>query len=139
MHNWSALATRAADLAETLVALGRDDEAEQWSLTAQTRALADDLTVQPLWRAARAKVLANRGLFPGAEQLARKAVSLAEATDALNQRARVRLDLAHVLERAGRAEEAAAEVEEAVALYTAKGNVVAAERARSAADPRLVT
>jgi DNA-binding SARP family transcriptional activator/tetratricopeptide (TPR) repeat protein len=131
MRNWSALATRAADLAEVLFALGCVREAEQWSTTAERRAQAEDMSVQPLWRGVRAKLLADRGVLPEAERLARRAVGLADGTDALNQRARVRLDLAHVLRRAGQGREASDAVEEAVGLYAEKGNVVAAKRART--------
>jgi hypothetical protein len=134
MGNWSALSTRAADLAEALFRLGRLDEAEAAAVTAEAHAQEDDLTVQPLWRGVRAKVIAARGLS-GAESLARDAVALAERTDALNLRARVRLDLAEVL--ADRPADAAAEVEEAVRLYERKGNTVAAERARAAAADRV--
>jgi hypothetical protein len=95
------------------------------------------MTVQPLWRGVRAKVLAARGELLEAEQLARKAVALAEGTDALNQRAKVRLDLAHVLRLGGGPPEAAAEVEAAVALYRAKGNEVAATRAEGALEHRV--
>jgi hypothetical protein len=134
MGNWSALSTRAADLAEALFRLGRLDEAEAAAATAEAHAQEDDLTVQPLWRGVRAKLLAARGLA-GAEALAREAVALAERTDALGLRAKVRLDLAEVI--ADRPDEAAAEAEEAVRLYERKGNAVAAERARTAPADRV--
>ncbi len=41
------------------------------------------------------------------------------------------LDLAEVLELAGRREEAAVELEKALALYERKGNLVLAERSRA--------
>jgi tetratricopeptide (TPR) repeat protein len=131
MHSWGPLSTRAADLAEALYALGRYDDAERWSRTAEAHAGSDDLSVQPLWRAVRAKVLARRGMFAEAEALAREAAQLAESTDALNLNGKVLLDLAEVLRLAGRADESASTAAKAARLYERKGNVVAGRRARA--------
>jgi tetratricopeptide (TPR) repeat protein len=132
MRNWSALSTRAADLAEVLFRLGRTDDAASWAATAERHGQPDDLTVQPLWRGVRAKVLASRGRYDEAERLGREAVALAERTDALNQRAKVRCDLAFVMRATGRGAEADAEIERAIALYDRKGNLAAAADAAGA-------
>jgi alkanesulfonate monooxygenase SsuD/methylene tetrahydromethanopterin reductase-like flavin-dependent oxidoreductase (luciferase family) len=67
-----------------------------------------------------------------AEALAREAVELARSTDFLNAQGDTLVDLAEILSLAGRPAEAAAALDEAVALYERKGNVVSASRARSA-------
>ena len=93
-----------------------------------------DIDAQYRWRAVRAKVLARRGDYAAAEALAREAVALTAGTDWLNTRAEVHLDLAEVLQLAGRSGEAIAAVDEALRLYEAKENVVAARRARARRD-----
>ena len=87
------------------------------------------------WRSARAKILARRGDLDDAERLAREAVELVAETDVLNMRAYVLVSLAQVLVAADRAEEAAEPAAEGVRLYEAKGNVVAAEKARAVVAP----
>ena len=62
--------------------------------------------------------------------MACEAVRLARETDALNQHGEVLLDLAEVLRLSGRPEEAATRVEEALALFRRKGNVVATGKAQ---------
>jgi len=78
--------------------------------------------------AARARVAAHRGDPVEAVGLARRGVELADQSDNLNLRARVWLALAEVLRANGNHPEADGAVAEALRLYEAKGNVVAAER-----------
>ena len=54
-----------------------------------------------------------------------------KASDDLSQRGDALVNLAFVLERAGRADDAADALREALALYERKGNVVAAAQART--------
>jgi hypothetical protein len=61
-----------------------------------------------------------------AERLAREAVLLGEKTDMLNWRGCALADLGEVYLLAGRLEEGRAQLEQAVALYELKGNLVAA-------------
>jgi hypothetical protein len=74
-------------------------------------------------------VLARRGELEKGERLAREAVTLAEETDMLNAHAGALIDLSEVLTLAGL--NAQAELEQALALYERKGNLVMAERTRS--------
>jgi class 3 adenylate cyclase len=74
-------------------------------------------------------LLARRGEFHEGERLAREAVALAEETDMLNAHADALIDLAEVLTLAD--QDGRAELEQALALYERKGNLVMAERARS--------
>jgi len=117
------------NLAHSLLGLGRDDEAEQWLERAREAAPSDERLPQMLSRQVRGKVLARRGGFREGERLAREAVALAEETDMLNAHADALLDLAEVLALAG--QDARAELEQALALYERKGNLVMAERTRS--------
>ncbi len=71
--------------------------------------------------------------YPGGrhiERLAREAVALAEGTDYVGARAAALIDLAEVLRRAGKDEEAVATAERALELYEGKGDIARASRAR---------
>jgi tetratricopeptide (TPR) repeat protein len=116
------------NLARALIELGRDDEAEQW-LERGREHVSEERLPQILWRQARGKLLARRGELEEGERLAREAVAVAEETDMLNVHADALLGLADVLVLAGR--DARAELDEALALYERKGNLVMAERTRS--------
>jgi ATP/maltotriose-dependent transcriptional regulator MalT len=94
----------AAGLAQALHAQGRDDEALAFTEDSEQTAAPDDVQAQALWRAVRARVLRK-------PELAREAVELARGTDDPNLLAMALL--------------AAGEVDEAAALYRAKGNVAA--------------
>ena len=132
-REWSHLATTAAELADALYAQERFDEADEWTRTAERHAASDDLGAQFAWRSVRAKVVAHGGFIDEANQLAQQATELVDRTDALNQRANVRLDRCRVLLLAGRPDEAATVAAEAAQLYEWKGNVVSAYRASAIA------
>jgi tetratricopeptide (TPR) repeat protein len=119
-----------SQLAESLYALDRLDEADESARTAEALAPSDDVSSQMLWRQVRAKVLVRRGEHAKAEQLACEAVSLAGETDMLNWHGNALADLAEVYVIAGRAEDAREQLEQALSLYEQKGNVVAAARTR---------
>jgi len=131
MGEKGSLSTRSALLAQVLCALERYDEAEEWSRRSEELAASDDVATQMLWRRARARVLAHRGELTEAERLMREALALLKQTDMLNDQADARMDLAEVLEVAGKTDEAGAALEQALALYERKGNLVTAERARA--------
>jgi class 3 adenylate cyclase/tetratricopeptide (TPR) repeat protein len=126
------LGTRLGCLAEAIYAQGRYDEAEAMSERAEELGAPDpsDRDAQFRWRAVRAKVLAQRGEYVAAEIIAREALALIENTDWLNARGGAHVDLAEVLQLAGRTDEALAELREALRLYEAKENDVAALRTR---------
>jgi tetratricopeptide (TPR) repeat protein len=117
------------NLAQALLGLGRDDESEQWLERGRETAPSEERIPQMLSRQARGKVLARRGELEEGERLAREAVALAEETDMLNAHADALVDLAEVFELAG--QDSRAELEQALALYERKGNLVMAERTRS--------
>src|SRR6202011_69997 len=107
-------------------AQGHFAEAEEICERAEAGTAHDpsDIDAQYRWRAVRAKVLARRGDFDAAETLARGAVTLVAGTNWLNSRAGVQMDLAEILQQAGRRDDARAAVEEALRLYEAKENLV---------------
>ena len=127
-------ATLDAVLADVLFRQGRDEEARRFAEQSRTISATDDLDAQPRWRAALARILSSRDEHAEAEQLARQALALVEPLDFIGLKADVHDVLGEVLARAGRADEAAAAVEQAIALHERKGNVVSAARSRSVLD-----
>src|SRR6185503_14164329 len=116
----------AALLGRALLALGRAAEAE--AISHESEALAgDDLQAAIAWRGVRAEALARRGEHAAAVELARAAVEIAAATDALLDHADARLALAAALRAAGRNDDAAAEERRAKELWEAKGATLLAE------------
>ncbi len=117
-------------LAASLYALERLDEAQECTRTAEELAPSDDVSSQMVWRQVRALIVARRGHHERAQQLAQEAVSLAKATDMLNFHGNALADLAEVYALSGHADEAREQLEQAIVLYDQKGNLVAAARAR---------
>jgi ATP/maltotriose-dependent transcriptional regulator MalT len=117
----------AALLAEVLYRQECHDEAKRFVDRGEETAAPDDLAAQIAWRKVRAKILAATGRLEDAEALARRAVSLAGETDWSNDHAAACVALGEVLHKRGRPHEAEMAIREALALYEAKGNTVAAE------------
>ncbi len=126
----SLLSTAAGKLAQALYALDRLEEADAWAGRAAELGASDDALTQMLWRQVRAKVLARRAEYAEAERLVREAVAVCEETDMLDAQGDVYADLAEVLLLAGKADEAAAALEQALERYERKENVVMAGRTR---------
>jgi class 3 adenylate cyclase len=126
------LASVAAQLAETLVADGRYEEAARFAATSERAAASDDIHAQISWRVARAKASAGLGAAERAEAVAREAVDLATSTDSPYFAAEALEALVAALAAAGREADADAAAADAIELYEAKGNVVAAERVSAA-------
>jgi len=119
------LATTAATLARAMAAQGPDryDEATHMIAISQEVGADDDLSTQAVGQGVMARILADRGHFHDAEELARSAAALAEQTDLLSERADTLLDLAHALAAAGRLAEAHDVGMQALDLYHRKGNL----------------
>ena len=130
MGDSGLLATTTAMLAQTVYAQGKLEEAESLCAQAATSAAPDDIVTQVIWRSVRAKILAHDGPSEAGEALARQAVEMIESTDLLSHHGDALLDLADVLRSSKRIDEARDHVRGGLALYEAKGNVVAASRAR---------
>ena len=117
------------NLAQALLALGRDGEGEQWLERGIETAPSDERLPQMLWRQVRGKLLARRGELQEGERLVREAVALTAETDMLNAHTNALVDLAEVRALAGR--DARDELEQARVLYERKGSLVPAQRTRS--------
>ena len=126
----SFLSTYAPLLGRSLCALGRHDEAEPLARLGRELGDEQDASTQALWRQAQALVHARRGNHTQAEQLAREAVAITERTDALNNQGDALCDLAEVLQAAGRSDEAAAALAQALARYEQKNNLAMAAQVR---------
>ena len=131
MGEMSFLSSAAANLGRALVALGRPEEAEMWTIRSEEAASSEDLPSQVGWRSARAKVLAERGSFDEALRLAHEAVDLAERSDGPAFTGEAALDLAEVLQLADERRERKVRLEQALELFEQKGVVRQAEQART--------
>jgi class 3 adenylate cyclase/tetratricopeptide (TPR) repeat protein len=127
-------ATIAGMLARALVEQGRDDEARALAETLDEIAAPDDMSAQILHRTVRGLLLARSGDLEEADRLTGEAVAIAGRTDWLVDRADALMARGEVLRMAGRADDASAAFHKAFDLYTRKGNVVSAERARAVVD-----
>jgi tetratricopeptide (TPR) repeat protein len=122
------LSTMAALLSRLVRDQGRDDEALALSKTAEEATAADDVESQALWRSIRAPIIARAGNVALAEELAQAALDMVRRTEAPGMQADALTELASVLQLAGKTHEARQAIDEAIALYAAKGNVVSAAR-----------
>jgi tetratricopeptide (TPR) repeat protein len=124
------LSSITPDLIEAVYLQERYREAfeltERWP--AERLTVKEDVDAQAGWRRVRGKVLSRLGEFQEAERVAREAVAISSSTDYLDLGARSLADLGEVLRLAGRPEEAAAALAEAVRLHEAKGNMVELRR-----------
>ena len=131
MGEQAFLSTTAAFLARAVFAQERVDEAEELAQLSARLAASGDVLTQVLWRGVQARVLARRGRLEEAEALAREVVSLAEQTDFVVYRGDAMVDLAHILQDSGRADEAAVAAAAGLHLHEQKGNLVTAAKIRS--------
>jgi class 3 adenylate cyclase/tetratricopeptide (TPR) repeat protein len=123
--------TAAALLAVALVEQGRHEEAIGYADLAAEWAAPDDMASQVPQLAARAHVLAASGELDRAEAAAREAVRLSERSDDVCLRGDALVDLAAVLDLAGRVNDAAVALRAAIVVYQRKGNAVSADRAQT--------
>jgi class 3 adenylate cyclase/tetratricopeptide (TPR) repeat protein len=130
LGRWSELSTTAGGLAGVYYELGRLDDAERWAARAAELGAEEDAVTQMLWRQARARVLVRRGKYEEAIRLAREALDVAETTEDLNSTAEAYADLGEVLTLAGRPQEAADTLEQALVRFETKENLVMAGRTR---------
>jgi tetratricopeptide (TPR) repeat protein len=132
MGEQAYLSTEDALLGEVLYEQGRLDEAVQVAEEARQAGASDDLSTQWQWRAVQAKVLARRGVLDQAVVLAEQAATLTEQSDFLIDRAQSLIDLAEVYGLAGRREERARTLREALFAAEAKGVLPLIQRIRDA-------
>jgi tetratricopeptide (TPR) repeat protein len=126
-HAW--LSIHLGALANAVVEQGRLDEAIAFAKQASVLALPDNHVAQVLWRRGRARALATTGKRAPAERLAREAVAIRAGSDMLDDCAESLIVLADILGMRKKTTEAADTLGQALTLFEAKGNIVAAERA----------
>jgi class 3 adenylate cyclase len=124
------LSSVAPMLGRELCALGRHGEAERSAELARELDVPQNALAQASLRQVQALVSASRGQHAEAEALAREAVALIERTDGLNYQGDALCDLAEVLHAAGRSDEAAAALEQALERYERKENLAMAAQVR---------
>jgi tetratricopeptide (TPR) repeat protein len=124
------LAAAQGMLAEALYQLDRLDEAETLIGRAEKIGAADAWTAAVL-RLVRAKLLARRGSSIEAERLARELTEFFDGRDVIERQGEAYAVLADVLLLAGKTEEAARALEEALHRYERKGSLVLAGRVRT--------
>lgn len=130
MGEHEMVAQIAATLANVLHRRGGMDGAERFAVLSQNCAPSESVVAQTMWRCARARVASSRGRSEKAEELVREAVGLAP-TNMFTLKAHVHLTLGELLLHTGRQEEGKRAIGDAIGLFERKGNVVAAEQARS--------
>jgi len=120
----SSVSEVAPRLGRVLCALGRHHEAEPLAELGREASLGEsDVWAEMIWRRVQALVHAYRGNHAEAELLGKEAVAISNRTDALNAQGDALCDLAEVLSRAGRTDEAAATLEHALERYERKKNL----------------
>ncbi len=124
-------ALTAEDLARVCYELGQMEEAA--ALAEEIKGVMGEYDLEPQieWRSVLAKVLVRRGELEEAERLGLEALRLVKATEFVNLRGIVLLDLAEILRLCGRTDEAVRARAAAIDTFEAKGNLVWLERARA--------
>jgi class 3 adenylate cyclase/tetratricopeptide (TPR) repeat protein len=125
------LSTMAGVWADALYALGRFDDARTAARLSRDASTRDDYNAQALWRSAEARLLAREGSFDEGETLARESVALIDRSDELNNAAHVLLGLVEVYRLAARPDDAVRALDDALARFERKGNLVMTERCRT--------
>jgi len=115
------LSTQECQLAETMYALGRFEDAERWATLGLEHGGTDDVLTQTMGLQLRAKLLARRGQSGAALSLAKQADQLARSTQAPLVHGDAALAMAEVLYLAGKLDESEAETRRAVDCYEQKG------------------
>lgn len=123
--------TVAAVLAEVLYRLGREKEAEEWTLRGERAASPEDVLSQALCRSTRAKALAKRGETTNALRQSAEAIEWARRSNGPQLIGDCLSDRAEILQRLGRVDEARPVLEEALAVYERKGILPSIERIRA--------
>jgi tetratricopeptide (TPR) repeat protein len=121
--------TVAADLAHSLVRLGRDDEAETALVTARELCPPGEIGTFVLSDLVETQLHLRRGRLNDAERAADRTLERAAATDFWEYLGASHEARALVLEALGRRPEATAALDAAVRIYREKGASVAEERA----------
>ena len=128
------LSSMLGQLAESVYAQGRHEEALRITEDAERATISGDADAEVQWKRVRGKALARLGRIDEAVRGATAAAEEARATDGLDMLASALLDLGEVFELAGRRADAVAAVQEALDAYERKGHLVGAAAARARLD-----
>jgi class 3 adenylate cyclase/tetratricopeptide (TPR) repeat protein len=123
------LATIVGIRAECALELGREEDALRLADEAERLAQPDDFEPRARQRWVRARVLARRGDFAGADELIREAITIVGPTDYVIQHIDLGFAHADVERLAGRPAGERAALERTRAISEQKGNLVAVEKA----------
>jgi DNA-binding SARP family transcriptional activator/class 3 adenylate cyclase len=119
-------------LARALAAQHRYPETIEYTKASEAAARPNDVFANITWRSVRAYALAHQdGRQQEALSLGREAVTVAAQSDFYNAHGDALVELAEILQLAGRAKDAADALDEALRLYDAKRNIVSAANART--------
>ena len=118
--NLAELSSYAPMLGRVLCRLGDYDEAEVLAQRGRELGDPEDVRTEGIWRQTQALVCSARGEHTDAERLAREAVAWAGRSDSPGSQGDALVDLAEVLEAAGRRDEAVAAWQGALDLYELK-------------------
>jgi tetratricopeptide (TPR) repeat protein len=130
LHDRNYLSTSWMDLGVCLAELGRVDEAQRALERARALTIPEDIVDVVGLDALEAVLRARRGELEEAQELARRALTRVEETDAVILRLDTRWSAAEVFELAGRSDEARALLEESIEIAERYEHLVAARRAR---------
>ena len=131
MGEQAFLSTTAAFLARAVFEQGRVDEAEELAHRSAKLAATGDLLTQVLWRGVQARVLQGADGWKAPRSSRARRSDSRERTDFVVYRGDALVDLAHILQAAGRTDEAAAAAAGGLQLHEQKGNLVTAAKIRS--------
>jgi len=120
------LSTLSGLLALSLASQGRNEEAELYVEEVRAIGVEDDAVTQSLWRAAKARILANRGDHDEARKLARESLELLVDRRYIDRIVH-NLNAAEVDRAAGDTEAAKRLIEQAIDLREQKGIVIGEE------------
>jgi class 3 adenylate cyclase/tetratricopeptide (TPR) repeat protein len=124
------LSTQSCQLADTLYALGRYDESEQWALRGLELGSSDDLATQFLGLSVRSRLLARKGDMTAALALAGQVDGLARVSDDPRDPADAALNRAEINYLAGDYTRVSEMIDEAIKHYIRKGATAYVERTR---------
>ncbi len=124
------LSSVATMLGRELCRVGSYDEAERSVLLVRKLGVRQNTLAEAAWRQVQALVHASRGDHDEAEGLAHEAIAIMEQSDGLNYQGDAFCDLAEVLAVAGRTDEAAEALEQALERYERKKNLAMVAQVR---------
>jgi tetratricopeptide (TPR) repeat protein len=132
MENRGILCSSLSWLADAVYAQGRLDEALQLTREAEAISAGPDRDAQTRWRVVRAKVLARRGEFAAAKELADDSAAIAAPDSSTMLQTYALEGQAEVSRLAGAPEEAAEYLRAALRLYEERRAWALADRTRAA-------